>query len=84
MGLWSGRDKATCRPSIAKREYESTPVEFAKWLVELAKSCQPKQRGYMTTVLFAALAFAAGVIVGPVLVAKIGESFDTFLDERSE
>jgi hypothetical protein len=44
VGLWSGRNKATCRPSIAKREYESTPVEFAKWLVEIAKmAAQPKE-----------------------------------------
>lgn len=44
VGLWSGRNKATCRPSIAKREYESTPVEFAKWLVEVAKmAAQPKE-----------------------------------------
>lgn len=39
VGLWSGRDKATCRPSIAKHEYESTPPELAKWLVELARRC---------------------------------------------
>lgn len=40
VGLWSGRDKAKCRPSIAKREYETTPFELAKWLVELASRCQ--------------------------------------------
>ncbi len=39
VGLWSGRDRATCRPSIAKHEYEGTPPEFAKWLVELASRC---------------------------------------------
>lgn len=40
VGLWSGRNRATCRPSILKREYEATPVEFAEWLVELAKKCR--------------------------------------------
>jgi hypothetical protein len=40
VGLWSGRDKATCRPSIAKQEYESTPPELAAWLVELAAKCK--------------------------------------------
>lgn len=40
VGLWSGRDKATCRPSIAKHEYESTPPELAAWLVELARRCR--------------------------------------------
>jgi len=39
VGLWSGRDKATCRPSIAKREYEATPPDFAEWLVDLARRC---------------------------------------------
>lgn len=39
VGLWSGRDRATCRPSIAKHEYEGTPPEFAKWLVALASRC---------------------------------------------
>ena len=41
VGLWSGRDKATCRPSIAKHEYESTPPELAAWLVDLAARCAP-------------------------------------------
>lgn len=40
VGLWSGRDKARCRPSIAKHEYESTPPELAAWLVELARRCK--------------------------------------------
>lgn len=40
VGLWSGRNKKTARPSISKREYESTPVEFAKWLVDLAGKCR--------------------------------------------
>ena len=40
VGLWSGRDKARARPSIAKREYEATPPEFARWLVELARRCE--------------------------------------------
>lgn len=39
VGLWSGRNRATCRPSIGKKEYESTPHEFAQWLVDLAKRC---------------------------------------------
>lgn len=36
VGLWSGRDRERCRPSIKKREYEATPIEFAKYLVDLA------------------------------------------------
>ena len=36
VGLWSGRDKRTCRPSIAKAEFEATPLQFACWLLELA------------------------------------------------
>ena len=39
VGLWSGRDKTTCRPSIGKHEYEHTPTELASWLVELARQC---------------------------------------------
>jgi hypothetical protein len=39
VGLWSGRDKNTCRPSIGKREFESTPPELAAWLVETARRC---------------------------------------------
>ena len=39
VGLWSGRNRVTCRPSIAKHEYESTPPELAVWLVELARRC---------------------------------------------
>ncbi len=42
VGLWSGRDKATCRPSIGKREFESTPPALAAWLVELASRCNAK------------------------------------------
>ena len=37
VGLWSGRDKATCRPSISKREFEASPPAFAKWLVDIAR-----------------------------------------------
>ena len=37
VGLWSGRDRETCRPSITKPEFEATPPEFARWLVELAR-----------------------------------------------
>jgi hypothetical protein len=40
VGLWSGRDKATCRPSIAKHEHEHTPRDLAAWLVELAARCR--------------------------------------------
>lgn len=43
VGLWSGRNKANCRPSISKREFEATPIEFAKWLVELARICGLKK-----------------------------------------
>lgn len=39
VGLWSGRDKANCRPSISKKEFESTPPALAEWLVELARRC---------------------------------------------
>jgi hypothetical protein len=39
VGLWSGRDKTRCRPSIGKREFEATPPAFARWLVELARRC---------------------------------------------
>ena len=39
VGLWSGRNKATCRPSVSKSEYENTPPDFAAWLVELARRC---------------------------------------------
>ncbi len=41
VGLYSGRDKRTCRPSIAKREYDATPEPFAKWLVQVASLCRP-------------------------------------------
>ena len=40
VGLWSGRDRTTCRPSIAKHEYEHTPPELARWLVDLAMKCK--------------------------------------------
>ena len=40
VGLWSGRDKATCRPSIGKKEFEATPPHFAAWLVEVARRCK--------------------------------------------
>ena len=44
VGLWSGRDKQRCRPSIGKSEYEATPPEFAAWLVALAARCRPNER----------------------------------------
>jgi len=40
VGLWSGRERETCRPSIAKHEYEATPPALAEWLVELARRCK--------------------------------------------
>jgi hypothetical protein len=40
VGLWSGRDRARCRPEISKREREATPEAFANWLVALAGSCR--------------------------------------------
>lgn len=40
VGLWSGRDRSRCRPSIAKWEYEHTPPALAVWLVELARRCK--------------------------------------------
>jgi hypothetical protein len=39
VGLWSGRNRSTCRPSIGKSEYEATPPEFARWLLDLAGRC---------------------------------------------
>jgi hypothetical protein len=36
VGLWSGRDRARCRPEIRKAEREATPPLFAEWLVEVA------------------------------------------------
>ena len=38
VGLWSGRDRRTARPSIAKAEFEATPRNFAAWLLELAQA----------------------------------------------
>ena len=40
VGLWSGRNKETCRPSITKPEFEQTPRELAEWLVNLAMRCK--------------------------------------------
>lgn len=37
IGLWSGRDRATCKPSIPKAMFDQTPREMAEWLVELAR-----------------------------------------------
>lgn len=44
VGLWSGRNRATCRPSIAKWEYEHTPPDLARWLVEVARRCAIEKR----------------------------------------
>lgn len=35
-GLWSGRDRATCRKGIGEVERMATPPAFGAWLVELA------------------------------------------------
>jgi hypothetical protein len=40
VGLWSGRNRETCRPSIAKWEYEHTPPALAEWLCDLARRCK--------------------------------------------
>lgn len=32
------------RPEVTKREREATPIDFAKWLVELAGRCKPSKR----------------------------------------
>ena len=39
MGLYSKRDRATCRPEVPKRERSSTPIALAKWLLEVARRC---------------------------------------------
>ena len=44
VGLWSGRDKLNCRPSISKKEFELSPVRFAEWLVALAVVCGQKNK----------------------------------------
>lgn len=44
IGLWSGRDKANCRPSIAKSQFDSTPPAMAAWLVEVARLCRRDER----------------------------------------
>ncbi len=42
VGLFSGRDRATCRKEISKPEREGTPPAFAEWLVETARRCGQK------------------------------------------
>lgn len=37
VGLYSGRDKATCLPGLPKSEMEKTPILFAEWLVDIAR-----------------------------------------------
>ena len=44
VGLWSGRDRSRCRPSIGKHEFEATPPEFAAWLADLARRCRVLER----------------------------------------
>lgn len=39
VGLYSGRDRATCRKEISKKEREATPVDFARWLIDLGSRC---------------------------------------------
>lgn len=41
LGLYSGRNRRKCRPSITKPEREATPEALAKWLVETARRCSP-------------------------------------------
>lgn len=36
VSRWSGRDRSRARPEIGKAEREATPVEFARWLIEVA------------------------------------------------
>lgn len=38
-GLWSGRDRSRARKEIGPAERERTPPEFARFLVDLARSC---------------------------------------------
>lgn len=40
LGLYSKRNKARCRPSITKHERSATPLDFAVWLIELARRCE--------------------------------------------
>lgn len=40
VGLYSGRNKKTCRPEIPKAERSATPPAFAAWLVEVARRTQ--------------------------------------------
>lgn len=40
VGLWSGRDRSAARKSIDKAERERTPPDLARWLVDLAQSCE--------------------------------------------
>lgn len=39
IGLWSGRDRLTCRKGVLKIEREATPQAFAEWLTTLARAC---------------------------------------------
>lgn len=48
LGLWSGRDRATCRPEVTKREREATPPAFAQWLVDLARRSGSPSAGVVT------------------------------------
>lgn len=36
LGLYSGRNRKKCRPSVTKPEMEKTPPDLAKWLVDIA------------------------------------------------
>jgi hypothetical protein len=37
---WKGRSKYGMK-EISKKEREETPIDFAKWLIELASKCKP-------------------------------------------
>lgn len=44
VGLWSVRNRKTCRPSVGKKEYEATPTQLAEWLVKLASRCDQRKQ----------------------------------------
>ena len=44
IGLYSGRNRATCKPDLPKAEREHTHPQLAAWLVELARSCKAVKR----------------------------------------
>ena len=38
VGLWSGRDRSRCRPTISNGEYARTPEPLARWLIQVVGS----------------------------------------------